>query len=186
MLQILIDDFKPFEPGTSQPCCFGRPPKGNHISVQNTRVFFCCANFLTGKEKGLKNSGPRKKLHCSGQLHIVSGNKSAALDLYRRRQREQQNTFTGYDESLDAPGPAEDGPMEMLLRREQAVLLRQCVALLPQRELDILNYRYLLELPHKEIARLMGLKPEHVRMLLTRAKRKLLLAYREKGGTDDE
>ena len=76
--------------------------------------------------------------------------------------------------------------MELLLRREQAVLLRQCVALLPQRELDILNYRYLLELPHKEIARLMGLKPEHVRMLLTRAKRKLLLAYREKGGTDDE
>lgn len=118
--------------------------------------------------------------------YLAAVTQTAALDLYRRRQREQQNTFTGYDESLDAPGPAEDGPMELLLCREQAVLLRQCVALLPQRELDILNYRYLLELPHKEIARLMGLKPEHVRMLLTRAKRKLLLAYREKGGTDDE
>ncbi len=118
--------------------------------------------------------------------YLAAVTQTAALDLYRRRQREQQNTFTGYDESLDASGPAEDGPMELLLRREQAVLLRQCVALLPQRELDILNYRYLLELPHKEIARLMGLKPEHVRMLLTRAKRKLLLAYREKGGTDDE
>ena len=110
--------------------------------------------------------------------YLAAVTQNAALDLYRRRQREQHNTFTGYDESLDAPGPAEDGPMELLLR--------QCVALLPQRELDILNYRYLLELPHKEIARLMGLKPEHVRMLLTRAKRKLLLAYREKGGTDDE
>ena len=110
--------------------------------------------------------------------YLAAVTQTAALDLYRRRQREQQNAFTGYDESLDASGPAEDGPMELLLRREQAVLLRQCVALLPQRELDILNYRYLLELPHKEIARLMGLKPEHVRMLLTRAKRKLLLAQR--------
>ena len=69
--------------------------------------------------------------------YLAAVTQTAALDLYRRRQREQQNTFTGYDESLDAPGPAEDGPMEMLLRREQAVLLRQCVALLPQRELSI-------------------------------------------------
>ena len=58
--------------------------------------------------------------------YLAAVTQTAALDLYRRRQREQQNAFTGYDESLDASGPAEDGPMELLLlRREQAVLLRQ-------------------------------------------------------------
>ena len=39
--------------------------------------------------------------------YLAAVTQTAALDLYRRRQREQQNTFTGYDESMDAPGPAE-------------------------------------------------------------------------------
>lgn len=41
----------------------------------------------------------------------------------------------------------------LLIRREQAELLRECLKTLPQREIDLLNYAYTLELSSKEITR---------------------------------
>ena len=81
--------------------------------------------------------------------------------------------------------------MEMLEAREvragrQRELLERCLAHLPQREIDLLNYYYILELPYKEIARLTGLTAENARMIVCRAKKKVLAAYREKGGKADE
>ena len=65
-------------------------------------------------------------------------------------------------------------------------MLRECLKTLPQREIDLLNYYYILELPYKEIARLTGLTAENARMIVCRAKKKVLAAYREKGGKADE
>ena len=73
-----------------------------------------------------------------------------------------------------------------LIRREQAELLRECLKALPQREIDLLNYAYTLELSSKEITRLTGLAPGNVRQILTRARRKVLAAYIEKGGMNHE
>ena len=56
----------------------------------------------------------------------------------------------------------------------------------PQREIDLLNYAYTLELSSKEITRLTGLAPGNVRQILTRARRKVLAAYIEKGGMNHE
>lgn len=55
-----------------------------------------------------------------------------------------------------------------------------------QREIDLLNYAYTLELSSKEITRLTGLAPGNVRQILTRARRKVLAAYIEKGGMNHE
>lgn len=74
----------------------------------------------------------------------------------------------------------------LLIRREQAELLRECLKTLPQREIDLLNYAYTLELSSKEITRLTGLAPGNVRQILTRARRKVLAAYIEKGGMNHE
>lgn len=57
---------------------------------------------------------------------------------------------------------------------------------LPQREIDLLYYFYTMELSGKEIARLMGMTENAIRMALTRARRKVLFAYRKKGGDDYE
>ena len=73
-----------------------------------------------------------------------------------------------------------------MLRLEQRELLERCLAHLPQREIDLLNYAYTLELSSKEITRLTGLAPGNVRQILTRARRKVLAAYIEKGGMNHE
>lgn len=96
--------------------------------------------------------------------YLVTIVQTASIDLYRKTNRERQ---------------AAQG-------REQAELLRECLKTLPQREIDLLNYAYTLELSTKEITRLTGLAPGNVRQILTRARRKVLAAYIEKGGMNHE
>ena len=75
---------------------------------------------------------------------------------------------------------------QVIVSEQQRELLERCLAHLPQREIDLLNYYYILELPYKEIARLTGLTAENARTIVCRAKKKVLAAYREKGGKADE
>lgn len=65
-------------------------------------------------------------------------------------------------------------------------LLKMCLKQLTQREIDILNYFYTLDLPQKEIAGLTGLTTGNVRLIISRAKKKVLAAYDERGGFDYE
>ena len=117
--------------------------------------------------------------------YLTAVTETASIDLYRKKQRRQQEA-TGYDTDW-AETLAEDGAAEQaMLRLEQRELLEQCLAQLPQREIDLLNYYYMLELPYKEIARLTGLTAENARTIVSRARKKVLAAYRAKGGMNDE
>ena len=69
---------------------------------------------------------------------------------------------------------------------EPIELLKMCLKQLTQREIDILNYFYTLDLPQKEIAGLTGLTTGNVRLIISRAKKKVLAAYDERGGFDYE
>ena len=116
--------------------------------------------------------------------YLVTVTETASIDLYRKRQRESRATI-GNENDLADDNTAE----QTMLRLEQRELLERCLAHLPQREIDLLNYYYILELPYKEIARLTGLTgltAENARMIVCRAKKKVLAAYREKGGKADE
>ena len=106
--------------------------------------------------------------------YLVTVTETASIDLYRKRQRESRATI------------GNENGWATMLRLEQRELLERCLAHLPQREIDLLNYYYILELPYKEIARLTGLTAENARMIVCRAKKKVLAAYREKGGKADE
>ena len=55
-----------------------------------------------------------------------------------------------------------------------------CLKQLTQREIDILNYFYTLDLQQKEIAGLTGLTTGNVRLIISRAKKKVLAAYDER------
>ena len=111
---------------------------------------------------------------------------TAAINLYNKVRRDR-NAALGYGsdwaESLPDDGDCIEG---LLIRQEQADLLKECLKMLPQREIDLLNYYYTLELPPKEIARMTGLTPENVRKIISRAKKKVLENYSLKGGKSHE
>lgn len=104
--------------------------------------------------------------------YLVTVTETASIDLYRKRQRESRATIG--NENDWAEHLADDNTAEQTMLR------------LEQREIALLNYYYILELPYKEIARLTGLTAENARMIVCRAKKKVLAAYREKGGKADE
>ena len=116
---------------------------------------------------------------CAGDLSRIAFQVVGCLQV---KGQAAQGRARDWAESLSG---TEDTEL-LLIRREQAELLRECLKTLPQREIDLLNYAYTLELSSKEITRLTGLAPGNVRQILTRARRKVIAAYIEKGGMNHE
>lgn len=82
--------------------------------------------------------------------YLVTVTETASIDLYRKRQRESRATIgneNGWAEHLTDDNTAE----QTMLRLEQRELLERCLAHLPQREIDLLNYYYILELPYPRL-----------------------------------
>ena len=52
---------------------------------------------------------------------------------------------------------------------------------LPQRDQDILLYKYIMEYENTQIAQMLEMKPESVRMALTRARRRVKEFWKEEG-----
>lgn len=117
--------------------------------------------------------------------YLVTIVQTASIDLYHKTNRERQAAQGRERDWAESLSGTEDTEL-LLIRQEQAELLRECLKTLPQREIDLLNYAYTLELSTKEITRLTGLAPGNVRQILTRARRKVLAAYIEKGGMNHE
>ena len=117
--------------------------------------------------------------------YLVTIVQTTSIDLYHKTNRERQDAQGREQDWAESLSDAEDTEL-VLIRREQAELLRECLKTLPQREIDLLNYAYTLELSSKEMARLTGLAPGNVRQILTRARRKVLAAYLAKGGMNHE
>ena len=111
---------------------------------------------------------------------------TASIDIYNKTKQHHKNALGYEDDWAEVFSDEGDCIEDFLIRQEQADLLKECLSTLSQREIDILNYCYTLELPSKEIARLTGLTPANVRMVISRAKKKVLSAYAAKGGRSHE
>ncbi len=97
---------------------------------------------------------------------------SCALD-YCRREAVRRKTILSAEVLEQAPEDPvwqeywDDGEKQIFLR------LGQVLAALPQRDRDILIYKYFLEYDDKRIAALLGVKADSVRMALTRARQRV-------------
>lgn len=90
-----------------------------------------------------------------------------ARNLWIDRHRRTRKTV-----SLDTvASEAQTGlsPEEHLAQQEMSIWLTQALAHLPERMRDVVVYRFLLDLRPAEIAELMGLRENHVRILQYRA-----------------
>jgi RNA polymerase sigma-70 factor (ECF subfamily) len=96
------------------------------------------------------------------------------IDMLRRKRRERQ--VIGETEAGTAPlevaGP-EPSPLSEVISAEQQAAIRQAIASLPENYRVPLVLRYYSDLGYDEIAHKLGLKRDHVAVLLLRAKRKL-------------
>ena len=81
----------------------------------------------------------------------------------------------------DAASVAEEDFFTLLCAKEDAAELAAVMAQLPAMYRDAIYYRYVMELPLREAAQLLGVKPETLRKQTSRARDLLAKKLREKG-----
>lgn len=113
--------------------------------------------------------------------YVVSTIRNTAINHAIKQQREKNHTVDLGDEWFaQMPDSAQITGGECF--RDEAITRMECaIAKLSEREASILNMRYYQEMDDREIARLMGAKPETIRKAIYRARKRLLAIY-EKGG----
>ena len=115
---------------------------------------------------------------CALRQYIVLTVRSAAADFYRMRKRETGNAQMVGEDEWSRISSQEDLEEETIRMMDKEAL-GAAVGKLSERDARLLSYKYLDELPVKEIARLMNVDQESVRVLLRRARARLAARLKE-------
>lgn len=75
-----------------------------------------------------------------------------------------------WNEELNPAAPEFEEPEQQILQSELQLQIRKALEKLPERERKIIEMTYWLNYPPRKIAEVMGLTPNHVSVLLKRAK----------------
>lgn len=119
--------------------------------------------------------------------YIVHTIRNTATDRFRRRQvREKHIDPRALTEETEASfrQGAERSLEDEVLRSMRSAELRSILRRLPDRTQLLLRGKYQLSLDDAELARLLGCRPDSIRMMLTRARRQALELL-EKEGFDE-
>lgn len=100
---------------------------------------------------------------------------NACFDELRRKGRERRffEPLDPADEVVASSRSDDDSPLNVLLRDEERRAVRAAIDELPARERALLSLRYEAELSYQDIAEATGLPPNHVGVLIHRAKKQL-------------
>lgn len=107
--------------------------------------------------------------------YIVKTIQSCAIDYYRKNKGEP--VFENLEDHTELEIPCD--VMENLDKEALEMKLGEMLKHLPQREQDILVYKYIMDYDDVRISQLLGIKAESVRMALTRARRKVKEFWKE-------
>lgn len=93
---------------------------------------------------------------------------------FRRLRQENRLELLDFD-ALDALLPPQEAESadDKILKEQRSARLRELFASIPTEDRLLLEEKYILLWPDEEIAKLFGIRPNSVRMRLTRAKRRV-------------
>lgn len=104
--------------------------------------------------------------------YVVYTARSVALNFIKRREVRNKHTYFGVEEDLAECIPAlEDNLEERLVRQQEIEFLCNAIPKLPEKQKNLLYFKYLLEMADEEIAKNLSIAPDSVRQYLTRARR---------------
>ena len=106
--------------------------------------------------------------------YIVYTAKSTALDFVKRKGIQNKLMFYGEKEDI-SEGFYSKGDVNvdnLIIQKEELETLSNAILRLPEKDRDLLYYKYILEMNDVEIAGILNIAPGSVRQYLTRARRK--------------
>ncbi|MVB10863.1 Sigma-70, region 4 [Caprobacter fermentans] len=109
---------------------------------------------------------------CKTAAYVVYTARSVAINFIKHRDVQQKHTFYGEKADVSDELMIPEGTLEeVYYHREELEALSDAVLRLPDREKDILYFKYILEKTDAEIAEDLSISPGSVREYLTRARR---------------
>ena len=109
---------------------------------------------------------------CKTASYVVYTTRSVAINFIKHRDVQNKHIYYGGDTDLseDLPG-LEDTIDDRLIYKEDIESLSHAIMKLPEKQKDLLYFKYILRMNDSEIAENFGINPDSVRQYLTRARR---------------
>lgn len=118
---------------------------------------------------------------CKLAAYVVYTSRSVAINFIKHRGVQQKHAYYGENTDLtEKMASLEDSPEDRAIHQEELKELVNTIFRLPEKQRDVLYFKYLLEMKDSEIAAMLNIAPDSVRQYLTRARRNAReLMYRE-------
>ena len=116
--------------------------------------------------------------------YAVTTVRHVSFHVLHHRNIYRMESFDDLEEYL--PSPNVVSPEKRVLEEQRNRRLQEILGALPVEDRLLLEEKYILMWPDTEIAKIFGIKPESVRMRITRAKRSIAKALTEQGFFLDE
>ncbi|MCT1402839.1 RNA polymerase sigma factor [Paenibacillus sp. p3-SID867] len=116
--------------------------------------------------------------------YIVNTLKHTCLDYIRKEKRRNQRVFTGMTDDMaeQIPNLLAAVTEDKYIQQEASEALEQVLLQLPERDRNLLYFKYNMSMKDKEIGRLLDIAEQHVRQYVARARRKALQIMSEGEG----
>jgi RNA polymerase sigma-70 factor (ECF subfamily) len=120
-----------------------------------------------------KISSIRTLESCSLAAYVVYTSRSVAINFIKRRDVQQKHLYFGEDADLaeKIPSLTDNIIEERIVHQEEINELKDAILKLPEKQKELLYFKYILELHDREIANILNIAPGSVRQYLTRARR---------------
>lgn len=110
---------------------------------------------------------------CKIAAYIVYTSKSVAINFIKHRDVQNKHLFLGLDDDLSQNlSSPEDIVEDRIIYEQEIESLSDAILELPEKQKNLLYFKYILEMNDEEIAKNLGIAPDSVREYLTRARRK--------------
>lgn len=114
--------------------------------------------------------------------YLIITVKNTAINFVKHKSYENGFVLTSDEKDAAEWLPDEENIPELLyLRKEELETLVEVLPLLPERDLKLLEAKYVLNMPSEEIAKQFGIAPGSIRTYIMRARKKAQALFQKEG-----
>lgn len=114
-------------------------------------------------------------------MYIRSVARNIAMDYLRARVRKRERLADGPDEDMERIADARAGVEQQVFRADAIGAMQAAIRKLPEEKRQLLEMKYLQDMPDGQIAQRLGIQKDNVRQRLSRVRRELRAMMEEMG-----
>ncbi|MEN6327569.1 MAG: sigma-70 family RNA polymerase sigma factor [Syntrophomonas sp.] len=108
---------------------------------------------------------------CKTAAYVVYTSRSVAINFIKHRDVQKKHAYYGEEMDLAEKIPGLEDPEDRIIHQEEIAELGNAILKLPEKQKDLLYFKYILEMNDREIVEIFRIALDSVRQYLTKARR---------------